>query len=212
MLIRTRHLVLCACILSGLSLAFALPWGNGLEGVIHRWLHGTGAHDDVAPIAASGSARESPPQPPAAWVVGAGSLNRTFNFDYSHQMMHRPEVDLVASYLRPDDIYLEFGSGGSTRNFPRLVKRAYSIEHNCAWASYLQNELDRAEADFSNLNLVCVPVPRGHRQWGTISAYEHGNYIQFKEYVDRMDTFPDAVFDRVFIDGRARKCFFSFWA
>lgn len=50
-----------------------------------------------------------------------------FSIDYSLQMMHRAEVDLIASYLRPTDVYLEYGSGGSTMNFAPLVRLSLHV-------------------------------------------------------------------------------------
>lgn len=186
--------------------ATALTWGTDLESIIHRWLHGTSGEGHSSELRAAPHPRGGQPAPePPSWVAGAGVLNRTVPIDYANQMMHRPEVDLVASYLRPDDVYLEYGSGGSTRNFPRLVRHAFSIEHDCEWSRYLRAELDKSHFDYSNLNLICVPVEPGHRDWGTISTFEHGNYKQFKEYVDKAETLPVSHFDRVFIDGRARK-------
>lgn len=84
------------------------------------------------------------------------------------------------------------------------MKRAYSIEHNCEWLEYLRGELRASRRDYRNLETKCVRVTPGTRGWGTVSAYEHANYRQFKEYVDAVDSFPDKHFDRVFIDGRAR--------
>ena len=117
-------------------------------------------------------------------------------------MMHRPEIDLIASYLRPDDIYLEYGSGGSTLNFAPMVGRAYSIEHNCEWASFLSGVIAK---QYQHVTIKCVPVRPGFRGWGTLSNFEHGNYQQFREYVDAVELLPDNSFDKVFIDGRASK-------
>lgn len=124
---------------------------------------------------------------------------------YERQMMHRAELDLIASYLRPGDVYLEYGSGGSTLNFAPRVGRAYSIEHDCGWAKFLKGSVE-GEDGYENLEVRCVEVPRGRRGWGTFSKFEHGNYEQFREYVDEVEVLPDKKFDKVFIDGRASKC------
>lgn len=148
-----------------------------------------------------------------SYITGASNSNRTLSFpiDYSQQMMHRPEVDLIASYLQPTDVYLEYGSGGSTINFTPLVDRAYSIEHNCEWADFLARSLrTRSNAfAYSHLRLNCVAIKPGFRNWGTLSNFEHGNYQQFREYVDVIDSLPELSYDKVFIDGRASKlhCF-----
>ena len=140
----------------------------------------------------------------ALWIAGRGGINRTVPVDYSVQMMHKPEVNLVASYLRPDAIYLEWGSGGSTLNFASMVSDVFSIEHNCEWAEYLTNVMKQSEKDYRNVQTICIPIERGTRGWGTISAFEHGNYYQFKPYVDAVETLGIRKFDAVLIDGRAR--------
>jgi hypothetical protein len=119
-------------------------------------------------------------------------------------MMHRPEVDLAASYMKSTDTYLEWGAGGSTFNFPRYVRKAYSIDHNCDWVAYMSAKLNASAHDYANLELMCVDVPVGTNGWGTISAFEHGDYATFRPYVDRVDALGVPAFDIVFVDGRAR--------
>lgn len=196
-----------------------------VEGLVHRWLHwGGNIHDrlqmGVLQHVSSGQASEvhnklteiqaedsTPPQI-ASYISGAWNSNQTNHFpmDYTIQMMHRAEVDLISSYLRPTDVYVEYGSGGSTINFSPLVARAYSVEHNCEWADFITRSVREHvhHAAYSNLNIHCVSITPGFREWGTHSFYEHANYKQFREYVDAVDTFKEPSFDRVFIDGRAR--------
>lgn len=142
-----------------------------------------------------------------SYVTGAVFSNHTsyFPIDYSRQMMHRAEVDLIASYLLPTDVYLEYGSGGSTINFTPLVARAYSVEHDCQWAQFISNSLRTSPnvAAYSNLRIKCIPILPGFRSWGTLSNFEHANYQQFRKYVDVVDSLPEQSFDKVFIDGRA---------
>lgn len=137
------------------------------------------------------------------FVAGAG-YDRHPRISYDTQMMHRPEIDLAASYLRSTDTYLEWGSGGSTLNFAPMVKRAFSIEHDCEWFNYMRGQLRARRSNYSNLHSVCVGVRRGQNGWGTISSYEHGDYRTFKPYVDRVDSFGERTFDAIFVDGRAR--------
>lgn len=117
-------------------------------------------------------------------------------------MMHRAEADIIASYLRPSDTYLEFGSGGSTLAYARLVRLAYTIEHDCDWARYVEAEA-RKEEGYENLVVKCVQVKQGQRRWGTWSKWEHGSYEQFEDYVDVVKELR-VKFDRILIDGRAR--------
>lgn len=195
-----------------------------VEGLVHRWLHwGGNIHDrlqmgvlqhvskgpasEIQNKLTEGQGEDSPPQI-ASYIAGAWNSNQTNHFpmDYTIQMMHRAEVDLISSYLRPTDVYVEYGSGGSTINFSPLVARAYSVEHNCEWADYITRLVREHvhHAAYTNLNIHCVSITPGFREWGTHSFYEHANYKQFREYVDAIDTFKEPSFDRVFIDGRAR--------
>ena len=181
---------------------------TSLPDLVHNWLHfAANIHtSDKAPPAHH--PRASPNSLPIShippYIIGAADANTTspLYLTYDAHMMHRPEVDLITSYLRKDDVYLEFGSGVSTRNFAGLVKRAYSIDHNCDWAQLVRNSLvgDR----FKSVNVICKQVKRGDRGWGTHSIFEHANYVQFREYVDAVDELQDRVFDKVLIDGRAR--------
>ena len=41
--------------------------------------------------------------------------------------MSPEEIDLIKSNLDPSHIMLEWGSGGSTTEFPKYVKKYYSI-------------------------------------------------------------------------------------
>eukprot|EP00187_Rhodella_violacea_P002394 CAMPEP_0174910860 /NCGR_PEP_ID=MMETSP0167-20121228/74331_1 /TAXON_ID=38298 /ORGANISM="Rhodella maculata, Strain CCMP736" /LENGTH=372 /DNA_ID=CAMNT_0016155241 /DNA_START=10 /DNA_END=1124 /DNA_ORIENTATION=- len=136
------------------------------------------------------------------FILGAGTTKRARQIDYSSIMMHRPEVDLIASYLRPTDVYLEYGSGGSTVNFAPLVGSAFTIEHNCEWADYMRRTL--LEHAITNVNLTCAEVPRGSNDWGLVHGFEHGSYRQFHRYINAIDLFEVPKFDRVLIDGRAR--------
>lgn len=207
-------LVLFAILLPGRAHSdFKEP--GALHDVVYRWLHwGANLHDtqQIPPAPhprALLDVRDTVPPSFPSYIIGAASSNHTSHFplDYSLQMMHRSEVDLIASYLRPTDVYLEYGSGGSTYNFAPLVARAYSIEHNCEWANFVSRSLKRRPhaSAYTNLHMRCVSVLPGFRGWGTLSNFEHANYVQFREYVDAVDTFREPTFDRVFIDGRASK-------
>lgn len=149
-----------------------------------------------------------------SYVIGAGNSSRSARFppDPSRQMMHLPELALLTSYMRPTDVLLEFGTGGSTLNLAPLVARSYAIEHNCQWAQFVARQT-RTAADpqiYANLRIRCVDIRPGFRRWGTRSQYEHADYRQFREYVDVIESLPDQTFDKVLIDGRARKFSFIF--
>lgn len=148
----------------------------------------------------------------STFAIGAMPLNRTDEIakrrtyvNYASLPMRRPEVDLLLSYLRPTDVYLEFGASGTTLSFPHLVRQAYSVEHDMRVCQGISEEM-RAHAELSfKLRAFCAPVPAGRDNWAVTSPFEEGSYRAFHNYVD----FPRAnlsgvLFDRVLINGRAR--------
>ena len=49
-------------------------------------------------------------------------------------MMDPAEIDVIRAFLRPDHVMFEYGSGGSTREWARYVKKVYAAEHIGVWA------------------------------------------------------------------------------
>ena len=47
--------------------------------------------------------------------------------------MSKEEINLIEKYLKNTHIALEWGSGGSTAHFSKLVKEWNSLEHNKEW-------------------------------------------------------------------------------
>ncbi|CAN8076075.1 unnamed protein product [Agarophyton chilense] len=204
------------------ALSFQLVSGSDseqttLQKLVHHWLHWGAnwghASYPSAPHPRDSSARTSSStgarsEPPPQYVTGAGSRNasESSHMPYPYIMMHRTEVDLITSYLTRDDVYVEYGSGSSSLAFSPLVKRAYSIDHDCKISASLRNFLSERNIHPAEVEtkFLCVDVRPGFRGWGTVSRYEHGNYEQFREYVDLVETIPEKRFDKVLIDGRAR--------
>ncbi|MCC6932928.1 MAG: hypothetical protein IT292_06710 [Deltaproteobacteria bacterium] len=96
------------------------------------------------------------------------------------------EIKLLESYLRPEDVMLEYGCGGSTLRFSQLVKKYYSVEHDQEWFAKVSSEIVAT----SNIVLHHVSV-----------LPEVGK--EFDDYI----SFPKQLkihFNKVLIDGRAR--------
>ena len=52
------------------------------------------------------------------------------------------EVDLVLQYMNGVEVYLEWGTGGSTMYLPMFAsRRAYAIEHHESWCSKMKNSI-----------------------------------------------------------------------
>jgi len=138
--------------------------------------------------------------------------------DLNGILMYASEVKLVHKYLRRGvKNYLEWGSGGSSFNFPQYVSgRVVSIEHDKEWCDKVKRGLNRTKNIYINSNRVevrCVSVERGTGGWGVNSPFEEGSYPVFKEYIDEISKASTVTkgrsieftkWDFVLIDGRAR--------
>ena len=55
--------------------------------------------------------------------------------------------DLITGYLNKDMTLLEIGSGGSTINFCKLVKKMYSVESNDYWYDIVNKNIEKLSID-----------------------------------------------------------------
>lgn len=126
------------------------------------------------------------------------------DLNLSKILMSRSEVKVVLKYLKNGvNTYLEWGSGGSTQNFPEYVSgRAVSIEHDKAWCARMRDVLRGKKG--VPVEMRCVPVARGTMGWGINSPFEEGDYLVFRSYVDEIDRLGQQNWDFILIDGRAR--------
>lgn len=145
--------------------------------------------------------------PPTALTYAVGAVPSTppRRINYSSLPLHRPEADLLLSYLQPHHTYLEFGASATTVTFPLLANQSYSIEHNPEICNFISSQLSDIPKLRSKLSAFCVPTLPGHQSWGLISTLEEGSYHAFHSYVDVPRTnLSSLLFDRVLINGRAR--------
>lgn len=133
---------------------------------------------------------------------GEVHLTKKFSVNYSEIMMRKVEVDRILSLLRNVDKYIEWGSGGSTLNYPAFVKKSsYSIEHNPSWCQHIRRRLD-THPHLSNVHYFCV-WPSRTSHWNPLISRD-GTYLNFRQYVDIIGDLNESNFDFVLIDGRAR--------
>lgn len=104
--------------------------------------------------------------------------------------MSDEEINLIVSNLKPTDIMLEWGSGGSTVNFPQHVKEYYSIEHDESWYQDVKKELPN-NAEYY---LVKLDSP----------LTDPTQKSQVQTYIDFVDVLEIEKFDKVLVDGRGR--------
>lgn len=128
-------------------------------------------------------------------LIKAEALKLLDRVNTSEVWMERDEILLVLQYLKGAKNYLEWGSGGSTLNFPQLVEgRVVSIEHSNAWFKEMPARLARKK--LRHVELHCNPVH--HRE------HSDGTYKKFRKYVDEILKLEQDIWDFVFIDGRSR--------
>jgi len=104
--------------------------------------------------------------------------------------MSNEEIDLIKSNLDPSHIMLEWGSGGSTTEFPKYVKKYYSIEHDPSWFDNVKKETP----DNVDYHLIELDKP----------LTDPTQKTQVQTYLDFVDKLGVEKFDRVLIDGRGR--------
>lgn len=108
--------------------------------------------------------------------------------------MHKFEYEFIQKYLKPDDILLEWGSGNSTIYFSGIVQKVISVEHDERWYNKIKGVVE--QFDIANIEQYNI---KAHTPDPIPCRYE-----QFKDYIE----FPKKeklVFNKVLIDGRARK-------
>lgn len=112
------------------------------------------------------------------------------------------EIRRIRRELRPTDVMLEWGCGGSTYRFSQQVRDYYSIEHNPAWYEKMRHMLERAGR--KNVRILLVPSTLPEAGVPNYARSSEERYAQFREYVDAVEGLGVPRFDRVLIDGRSR--------
>ena len=113
--------------------------------------------------------------------------------------MESKERALAEKYMRPGAVVLEYGSGGSTLHFSRLVAQYYSIEHNTEWCGDVEKKINHLNL---NVSYHCVPTNNGFEACpGGNNCLSH--YKDFTNYIEEPSKWG-VKFDVVLIDGRAR--------
>ena len=106
--------------------------------------------------------------------------------------MHADELAVIEKYLNPEVTMMEWGSGGSTIEFSKKVKKYYSVEHNWEWYNEVKNAIP------SNVSLY-------YKQNKELpDNYSQAEYQHYGEYLDVVYEIGE-MFDVVLIDGRARR-------
>jgi hypothetical protein len=118
-------------------------------------------------------------------------------------MMTFDAIAWLGTYLRPGMHVFEWGSGGSTIFLTQRVERLVSVEHDTDWYRRTKDRIGSVSAD--RLTYILQPPETGSgSEDGFRSTDERYRGMHFASYVRTIDDFPDAAFDLVSVDGRAR--------
>lgn len=115
-------------------------------------------------------------------------------------------IDFLDSNLTKEDKVFEYGIGGSTIFLAKRVKKVVSVEHDPEWHTAVMKRLE--EEKLSNVISHSIKF-NCQVQEELVEPKNYNNYhsshgLDFQEYVNCIDNYPDNYFDLVVIDGRAR--------
>ena len=112
-------------------------------------------------------------------------------------------IDWLATYLQPRMSVFEYGAGGSTLYLAKRVRQVVSVEHDEGFYQFVKDLT--AKQGIRNCELM-LHAPRACTDATRAFASYQQKYkgLCFESYVKAIDAYPDASFDLVLVDGRAR--------
>jgi len=138
-----------------------------------------------------------------------GSRREGFLLDTPSPWLTFDAIDQLRARMKDGLRIFEYGSGGSTLFWLQWRVALCSIEHDPEWYALVKARLPQgASVDYR----LVVPEPSDDRNFGADPADPHA-YVSrdersrgrtFRRYASQIDEFPDAHFDLVLVDGRAR--------
>lgn len=119
-------------------------------------------------------------------------------------------IRALSRLLNNEMIGFEYGSGGSTIFYSKLLKSVHSVEHYEPWFDKVGTMLSTLEISNAKLDLILpnVPVDQQHLSSKAQISMTPEDYpvkdAVFDKYVRAIDKYADLSIDFVSIDGRAR--------
>ena len=123
--------------------------------------------------------------------------------------------DYIKDYLgklpRAETRVFEYGTGGSGLFFLQFASTVVSVEHDAQWYSKVSERANQLNQDDWQV-ILAEPEPLGNHAGrhdpsdpdGYRSADPSFLNKNFRNYVTKIDSFPDSSFDVVLVDGRSR--------
>lgn len=123
-----------------------------------------------------------------------------------------PALDYLERHLQPQFRVFEFGGGGSTLFFCKRVAEVITVEDNAEWFKILKETVRNKHYENWTGHLVTPePIPdgtaRSHKNPADFKSGSKSLGLQnmsFEKYARSIDFFPEAYFDVILVDGRAR--------
>lgn len=109
------------------------------------------------------------------------------------------EIATIEKYLKSTDVFLEWGSGGSTLYFSQFVQEYTSIEYDIKWYNNITEYISINK--LQNINYIYCPPD--NNVIPPINSYR-SKKEDFITYVNIIDSLPQKIYDKVLIDGRSR--------
>lgn len=118
-------------------------------------------------------------------------------------------IELIGNFLKQDMKVFEFGGGGSTLFFSSRVAEVVTVEHDEKWFPMIGKAIE--EKQRKNWKGILAPAETGGDASASpadpeayVSDDKDYKGLQFRKYASAIDSYPDAYFDLVIVDGRAR--------
>jgi hypothetical protein len=118
-------------------------------------------------------------------------------------------VDFILQKMSPLQQIAEYGSGGSTLFFLRQNCLVVTVEHDPGWfrAVELAVRAEGHQGRWTGLHETPFVIPGSpNHDYENPDSYfsSESRNLNYRSYASALDRFPDAFFDLVLVDGRAR--------
>lgn len=118
-------------------------------------------------------------------------------------------IDILQTLLTKNMSGFEFGSGRSTLFIAPRVKELVSLEHDQQWFAHIEAELKKKK--LGNVHYVHILPANDASKTIGYPKNNYENYVMpatpatcYTAYYSYIDQYPDASFDFIIVDGRAR--------
>ncbi|HWB92665.1 MAG TPA: hypothetical protein VG605_12465 [Puia sp.] len=116
-------------------------------------------------------------------------------------------IRFLEKRLRPEMRLFEFGSGGSTLFWASRVGSVVSVEHDRQWYESVRHQLPDTGVEFLLAEPEADPdfARKNFRDPDDYVSHDlHYEGMNFARYARTIDRYPEAFFDIIVVDGRAR--------